>query len=49
MTVYVDKLTKYKSGYWCHMWADSDEELHSFAKSIGLKKEWVQLHRRLWY
>jgi hypothetical protein len=27
---------------WCHMWADSTEELMKFALSIGLKREWFQ-------
>lgn len=44
MTVYVDTLTDWgwKLGRSCHMIADSDEELHAFAKSIGLKREWFQ-------
>jgi len=28
-----------------HLVANSDEELHSFAKLIGLKREWSQDHR----
>ena len=27
---------------WSHMMADTDEELHKFAKNIGLKREWFQ-------
>lgn len=26
----------------CHMTADTPEELHAFAKRIGLKREWAQ-------
>lgn len=46
MTVYVDELKKYPSGYWCHMACDSDDqtELHELAQKIGLKPEWFQEH-----
>ena len=27
---------------WCHMWADSVEELVEFALTIGLKRAWLQ-------
>ena len=27
---------------WCHMWADSEEELHRMAEAIGLKRSWYQ-------
>jgi len=27
---------------WCHMWADSLDELIKFALSIGMKREWLQ-------
>lgn len=32
---------------WCHLMTDSDdlEELHKFAKLIGLKKSWFQNHK----
>ena len=44
MSVYVDKLRDYgwKLGPSCHMTADSLDELHSMAQSIGLKKAWFQ-------
>ncbi len=50
MAVYVDILLKYEfkgapkcfnSGS-CHMYADSLEELHDFAKKLGLKRSWFQ-------
>jgi hypothetical protein len=48
MSVYVDPLFGYGGSAtfrWktsCHMYADSLEELHAFAKSIGLKRAWFQ-------
>lgn len=32
---------------WCHMWADSDAELHAFAKTLGMRRAWHQRHRVL--
>lgn len=26
----------------CHLFADHDDEMHSFAAAIGLKREWFQ-------
>ena len=48
MAVYVDALIDWgwKLGPSCHMAADSDEELHTFAASIGLKRYWVQTHAK---
>ena len=31
----------------CHLFADTVDELHSFASAIGLKRAWFQAHRRL--
>lgn len=48
MTVYVDDMKpclpnrKWRYNESCHMFADSEEELHKLAKSIGLKREWFQ-------
>jgi hypothetical protein len=48
MTVYVDPLrTCLKNKNWrstssCHLFADTTEELHTFAKRLGLKAEWFQ-------
>ncbi|HEX3640674.1 MAG TPA: DUF4031 domain-containing protein [Ktedonobacteraceae bacterium] len=52
MTVYVDELMSclptrkwpYKKA--CHMRADTEDELHTFAAKIGLKREWYQNHHR---
>lgn len=48
MAVYVDPLRDYgvKIGrigpYWCHMTADTPDELHAFADRIGMKRAWAQ-------
>lgn len=51
MTVYVDKLVEYQRGivreasrvkYWCHMFADTEEELHTMAQAIGMRRQWFQ-------
>jgi hypothetical protein len=53
MAVYIDPLVPYggsKQFRWkqsCHMWADTEQELHAFAKQIGLKREWFQTETRL--
>lgn len=46
MTVYVDELRNYEPhGEWCHMWADTEIELHEFAKRLGLRRTWVHLSK----
>lgn len=49
MAVYVDQLRAYPQSrvshvslHWCHMLADSLDELHDMAQRIGLKREWFQ-------
>lgn len=52
MTVYVDQITDYRGavgGYvgrvsqkWCHMTADTLDELHAMADKIGLRRGWFQ-------
>lgn len=52
MVIYVDPLftatprlahVKKHGSQWCHLMSDSSvEELHDFAQSIGLKREWFQ-------
>lgn len=48
MTVYVDELQRWptkirrlRDGA-CHLTADTVEELHAFAASLGLRREWYQ-------
>lgn len=43
MAVYVDEaIWPWRGKVWCHLLADSLEELHIFAKSIGLQRAWFQ-------
>lgn len=44
MAVYVDKLRNWgwRLGPSCHLYADTNEELHAFAARIGLKRAWFQ-------
>lgn len=45
MAVYVDSESiPWRGRAWCHLVADTLEELHSFAKQLGLKRQWFQ-HR----
>lgn len=47
MAAYVDDAVwPWRGQLWCHLLADSLEELHAFAKSIGLKREWFQGHTK---
>lgn len=48
--VYVDSMFKAKrigaaGPYWCHMIADTLDELHTMADKIGLKRAWFQNDR----
>lgn len=46
MPVYVDSYkAKYRGMTMCHMLADTTDELHEMAKSIGMKREWFQISR----
>lgn len=48
MTVYVDdmfmskQLPGMRPAVWSHMTADTQAELHKFARSIGLRRSWFQ-------
>ncbi len=43
MTVYVDDAVwPWRGKKWAHMTADTHEELHEFAKQLGLKRAWFQ-------
>jgi hypothetical protein len=49
MAVYVDDAFVHSTGWgkWQgggHMMADTDDELHSFAAQLGLKRRWAQLY-----
>lgn len=47
--IYVDALINWgwRLGPSCHLIADTLEELHEFAKSIGMRRAWFQDHGRL--
>ena len=51
--VYVDKLRccvptkRWRYGSSCHLFADTEAELHVFARELGLKREWFQYHNWL--
>ncbi|MEU7240268.1 DUF4031 domain-containing protein [Streptomyces sparsogenes] len=51
MTVYVDEVRDYtliakarrlRHTHWCHLTADTEQELHEFAKRLGLRRSWFQ-------
>ncbi|WP_347988072.1 DUF4031 domain-containing protein [Methylomonas sp. AM2-LC] len=43
MAVYVDNVqVVWRGRQWCHLVADSTEELHEFAKKLGMKQIWFQ-------
>lgn len=43
MTVYVDnERISWKGKLWCHLVANSLDELHGFAARLGLKRAWFQ-------
>lgn len=43
LAVYVDNVRIHWRGrQWCHLVADSMEELHAFAWRLGLKRSWFQ-------
>ena len=45
MAVYVDEpVWQWRGRRWCHLLADTEEELHAFAAGLGLKRAWFQ-HR----
>ncbi len=43
MAIYVDnERIPWRGKLWCHLVADSLDELHAFAASLGLKRAWFQ-------
>lgn len=43
MSIYVDNAKiKWRGKEWCHLVADTLDELHDFAKLLGLKRSWYQ-------
>ena len=43
MTVYVDDVRfKFRRMVMCHMWADTEAELHAMARRLGMKRAWFQ-------
>ncbi|MCG8911432.1 DUF4031 domain-containing protein [Pseudomonas sp. DP-17] len=43
MPIYVDNAKiKWRGREWCHLVADTVDELHDFAMSLGLKRSWYQ-------
>jgi hypothetical protein len=43
MAVYVDnERIEWRGKLWCHLVADSLDELHAFAARIGLRRNWFQ-------
>jgi hypothetical protein len=44
VSVYVDPLKDWgwRLGPSCHMFADTDDELHAMAEKIGMKRAWSQ-------
>ena len=48
MAIYVDNARiPWRGRHWCHLVADSLDELHEFAKSIGQKRAWFQANASL--
>jgi hypothetical protein len=43
MAVYVDYIREHPSGQWCHMIADTDDELHTMARQLGLRRGWLHI------
>ena len=44
MAVYVDnEQIRWRGKTWCHLVADTLDELHRFATILGLRREWFQI------
>ena len=43
MTVYVDDaIHSWRGRIWCHLFSEDLDELHEFARRLGLKRHWFQ-------
>jgi hypothetical protein len=43
LAVYVDSVRfRFRGMVMCHMWADTDAELHRMAQRLGMRREWFQ-------
>lgn len=43
MAVYVDNAqVEWRGQLWCHLVADSIDELHDFARKLGMRRAWFQ-------
>ncbi len=43
VTVYIDDVGhRFGRMVMCHMWADTEDELHAMADAIGVARKWVQ-------
>ncbi|MDP9022269.1 MAG: DUF4031 domain-containing protein [Actinomycetota bacterium] len=59
MTVYVDDVRDYGTRVgarlrrvgteWCHLTADSRQELHAFAQQLGVRRSWFQDDPVTWH
>ncbi|WP_063779601.1 DUF4031 domain-containing protein [Streptomyces sp. AcH 505] len=58
MSVYVDEIRDYtrvarmrglRHTHWCHLLADTENELHAFAARLGLRRSWFQAHDIRWH
>ncbi|WP_197386302.1 DUF4031 domain-containing protein [Ralstonia pseudosolanacearum] len=48
MAVYTDNARiSWRGRKWCHLVADNLDELHAFARSIGLRRGWFQANASL--
>ena len=56
MAVYVDPIRHYPGlaahlpvQHWCHMTADTEEELHAMAAAVGMPRRVFQMHPYRWH
>lgn len=49
MAVYIDHPTMHNGRLWCHLTADTQDELHEFAIRLGSRREWFQDKGYKWH